>query len=367
MNKRQIIENIITNTDITTSQKVDTIFELFSPKKFPKKIKKEIDKPYINKLSLLKTVINKGVLPILKTICINKEGFAYSTNLEQTVAVKLDKPEGLYEIVGQEIVKTDFSLDEYPLLPHVIKSVTLDIELDKKIINNLIDCACKRPDRISLQGINLQLRNGILYICSTDGKRLFYSKIHSSEKDINIIIPLKVFQILQKSNIENFLLTLKIDHKNDKVLIKHTDFQIISNLIVGDFPDYWQVIPADAKDIYEFQREELLSVLEEIKPFTTKEKRGIEICNNRIEINYVENNRVKSVPIQIIHTHYKDPVRMDNFNGHIIMPMRREIYSKDQIISLNFNYIYDIIKNTDDMSVMMFYNGRDKAIVIQTV
>jgi len=361
MNKYQEIEKIITNsnTGFTTDKKINLILNLFKKKKTVKKTVKT------NNISILKTLITKNsIMPILNTIYIDKTGYAHSTNLEQRISVKIDKPEGVYEIVGKELIKSSFNSEEFPVSPKIKSDKKIIIQLNQDIIQNLINCSCRDENKLCLSGVNLQSKNKHLYICSTTGKRLFYSQLDSYEKDINIIIPIKVFEILQKIKQYEIDLTINIDNTN-KILLQNKDFSIISMLIDGQYPNYWDVIPKTAKQCYLFDKEELLFALNELKPYTDKDRKTVSIFENKIEIKYPNINRIKSINLKIKKEILPATFKIDNYNGFIIMPVRND-EEKNKIISLNFDYLYDSIKNNDDGTISMFYENPNRAITIQS-
>jgi len=198
--------------------------------------------------------------------------------------------------------------------------------------------------RYVLNGALFLFSAGQLIIVTTDGKRLSLVK-----KEISRDAPTKAIIVPSKTIYElNRVLgdtgDAKVTFSENQIRFELENITIISRLIEGEFPNYEQVIPKEAKEKIAIQREQVLLGVKRAALLTTQDSRSIkiDILKNKIVIS-------KSNPN--------------------IGEAREEIETsyKGQEITVGFNpgYLIDVLKVApkDDLEIEIL--GPDKPAVIR--
>ena len=133
---------------------------------------------------------------------------------------------------------------------------------------NRVAFACATDDiKPVLTGLLLEVSGESISFVGTDGLRLSRQIIKlqvSSEKDVNILIPVKallelshiVSEVGEEDDIEVYL----IEDKN-QVLFRYSDVDLISRLIDGQFPEYRQIIPTGYKTMCKVSKSDFMNSL----------------------------------------------------------------------------------------------------------
>lgn len=176
--------------------------------------------------------------------------------------------------------------DEFPALPVVESQSTYTVDDFAQVLNKTSFAMSTDLNRFVLNGVNLVFENNLLEAVATDGRRLSLVKkdiVYTDERKQFIIgaFTVSLLEKLAKDSkvsirIHDSLVYFLID---DKV-------EIISRLINGQYPSYWNVIPVDQKLIIKLNREELSKAVTRAGLMTDKTNISIELCfnNNLLEI-----------------------------------------------------------------------------------
>jgi DNA polymerase-3 subunit beta len=237
--------------------------------------------------------------------------------------------------------------EEFPKIPKIEQEdkIILKQKELKKMIELTFFAVSHDEARYVLNGIFFELQNKIIYLVSTDGRRLALVKKEEPEKnigDFKMIIPTKTIQEL------NRLLTeegeIKIIHSENQVCFELDETLIISRLIEGEFPNYAQVIPDERKTKLKINREGFLRAVRRTSLFTTAESLSIElgIFNNKMVVS-------KIVP-EI---------------GEAREEVSIEYTGKDFTIGFNPNYLIDVLKNLKEEEISLELEDSDKPGVIR--
>jgi DNA polymerase III subunit beta len=183
------------------------------------------------------------------------------------------------------------SADEFPPLPQFKedKKVTLPQETVKSMMKKTSFAISTDESRYVLNGIYLSLKDHKMTMVATDGRRLALvdeevEVVESSQGEF--IIPAKAVNELNrlfsdKGEVEikyaenQAAFTLR-DEKGGSVLI-------ITKLIEGNYPNYRQVIPAEAKERVALAREEFLHALRRAEIMTSEK-------SNSVKLAFTKNN-----------------------------------------------------------------------------
>jgi len=230
-----------------------------------------------------KAVSNKNTLPVLAGILIKvKDGEVSfrTTDLELAIECKVRAtvleegtvvapgrklsgfvrllPSGLIEITadtqnmnvayaGNSVDIPCFPPEDFPLLPRITGEIegTLPVAAFKRLVRQVSIAAAQDEVRPVFAGIYTEINGDELTMVATDTHRLAkgVGKWNGSGK-ANLLIPSRVLQ-------EVFRLTGEDDENirmvvgDNQVFFSFGDLLFTSRLIVGQYPDYRQVIPAE--------------------------------------------------------------------------------------------------------------------------
>ncbi|NWF97442.1 MAG: DNA polymerase III subunit beta [Nitrospirae bacterium] len=197
--------------------------------------------------------------------------------------------------------------------------------------------------RYAITGLLLDIKpNGIINIVGTDKFRLaMMTKVveHDSQEERKLIIPRKTAYGLGK--LLDGIDTVRISFSENQVLFKTDNFELISTLIEGEYPNYEQIIPQNDKVI----------TLEGGK-LTKSIRRAAVINNNNIKIDISTNTLTISS---------SDP----NF-GEAFEKIELANDYKGEPVQIGFNarYITDyLINRTKDMVSLYFRDTKTPVLI----
>ena len=138
-----------------------------------------------------------------------------------------------------------FDPKEFPIIPKIKSTSFLSIpgKILKSGLSTVFDSISISETRPELSGVYIQFNSNKLIMAATDSFRLTEKIIELKQKeDISFILPratvMELIRILGDIN-EDIL----IKYENSQIIFYNNDFEIISRLIDGNYPDYKKVIP----------------------------------------------------------------------------------------------------------------------------
>jgi DNA polymerase III subunit beta len=269
-------------------------------------------------------IIGSITIPAKKFFDIIKE----LPNAEITITVKKNN---LVHIECQNCVFKIMGLpkDEFPQLPEFKDrdGITIEQKKLKKMLGMTSFAMSRDESRYVLNGILLTLKPSLMRLVATDGRRLAmaeYKQQLSKSHERKVIIPTKTV---------NELLRLLGDEGEAKILFGDNQAafdigptRVISRLIEGEFPNYEQVIPKEAKEKIGIEREKFLAATRRVALFTNPDSMAV-----KIELSKDKMVLSKSTP-------YLGEAREE-----IVVDYK----GKDLTIGFNPDYLVDVLKNMD--------------------
>lgn len=182
--------------------------------------------------------------------------------------------------------------EEFSQYPNVDRfNVDGAVELAAHDFRDLIKktqfAAATEKTRFAMNGVFLQIKDGVLRSVATDAKRLALLDRPITNKSINVsgVIPVKavntVDQLLEPSQEKLYVNFLK-----SQVCFKSGDAEITARLVDGQYPPYETVIPKSFSKTIEINRNEFQKVLRRASLLTTKESHTVKFHfgNNRLTL-----------------------------------------------------------------------------------
>lgn len=239
------------------------------------------------------------------------------------------------------------SSEEFPKLPEFKDREVIKLEQGdfKKMLSMTSFAVSFDETRYILNGILFKINKNTLTAVATDGRRLAIMEQRISppiEKDIQIIIPIKAIQELQRNLEEEGALSLILG--TNQIMFDLGKMAIISRLIEGEFPDYQQVIPPESPNKLSIDCQSFLSAIRRAALLTTPNYQAVkfEIFKQKLVIS-------KSTPDI----------------GESREELDIEYGGKELIVGFNPNYLIDVLKNLKDEVIELEVTESEKPGVIR--
>lgn len=141
--------------------------------------------------------------------------------------------------------------------------------------------------RYVLNGVLCSFRDNKLTLVATDGRRLALVDIELEfprSHETDIIIPTKAVSELQRLLTEDGELKLSIGE--NQVAMEVNGTLLVSKLIEGNYPNYRQVIPAEAKERVTLEREQFLNAVHRVSLLSSEKSNSVKLVftKNNLEI-----------------------------------------------------------------------------------
>ena len=261
-------------------------------------------------------------------------------NTKKNNIVTIETDSCQFKIIG-------LASEEFPKLPEFKDKEVIELEqvLLKQMLHRTSFAVSLDETRYILNGIMFKINQSNLTLVATDGKRLAIDtkKLNkTSGKEINMIVPIKTIQELQRNLQDEGTLSIIIGA--NQVLFDLGSAIIISRLIEGEFPDYQQVIPAAAESKIKINREQFLLAIRRAALLSTPDYQAVkfEVFKNKLVLS-------KSTPDV----------------GESREEVAMEYSGKELLIGFNPNYLSDVLKNLEGEIVELEISGSEKPGVIR--
>ncbi|MFT5468177.1 MAG: DNA polymerase-3 subunit beta [Verrucomicrobiales bacterium] len=216
--------------------------------------------------------------------------------------------------------------DEFPPLPDFEDA--MDFKLDQKLLRDSLKktsyAISTDETRYVLNGIYCSFKEGTITLVATDGRRLAmvdHELEFPESQETEIIIPTKAVNELQRLLADSGDVRIRIT--DSQIAFELNGYLLTSKLIEGSYPNFRQVIPAEAKQRVTFDRETLREIVHRVSLLTSDKSSSIKIkfADDNIEVmaNSPDVGEAReSLPVQ-----YSGPEMTIAFNPDFLMaPLR---------------------------------------------
>ena len=247
-------------------------------------------------------------------------------------------------------------VNDYPEFTTFEKNKSYDFPIDKlKYISSRVAnfTAAKDPSR------NRGALEGVLFDCSknkfisvaTDANKLSivsFNSILGFDGNVSVIIPPRplneVAKIAESFDYEN----IKFSFYENSVSFFADDFELITKLLEGPYPDYERVIPKEFKLSFSIYRQELINSLKIVATVASKE--------NNLTILCLKNNEL-SLHSEDISTNSKGDEFLE-----VDYP-----FQEDFVIGFNSAFLIEILSAIDTQKVKFEFVGNTAGAVIKPI
>ena len=182
--------------------------------------------------------------------------------------------------------------------------------------------------RYVLNGIFLSLKDHKLTMVATDGRRLALveEEVDVGEKSQGeFIIPAKAVNELNRLLQEKGDVEIKFSENHAAFALKDEKGQsilILTKLIEGNYPNYRQVIPSEAKERVTFMREELLHALKRAEIMTSEKANSVKFTFGKNNLAITANSPEVGEARESLAINYKGKEMAVAFNPkYVIDPL----------------------------------------------
>jgi len=319
-------------------------------------------------------VNNRTTLPILSNVLLRAEGNSLeftATDLDVTVACKVEakvKTAGastlpvkklfgiVRELSGDIEIEVDekniasirsgssffkvhgLSADEFPPLPVFKddKKVGLTQETIKGMIKKTMFAVSTDESRYVLNGIFVSLKEGKMTLVATDGRRLALvdEEVEVSEKSSGeFILPAKAVNELNRLLQDKGEVEIKFGENQASFTLKDekgSSVLLITKLIEGNYPNYRQVIPGEAKERVPLGREEFVQALRRAEIMTSEKANSVKLTFSTNNLTITANSPEVGEARETIAIQYKGKEMAIAFNpSYLIDPLNA--LSQDEV------------------------------------
>ena len=220
------------------------------------------------------------------------------------------------------------SSEEFPALPQFDEA--RDFQIEQSVLR---DCLRKTSYAIStdetryvLNGILFSFKNNNLTMVATDGRRLAMVEQEiefPQSQDIDIIVPTKAVNELARLLGDQGEVTIRVS--NSQVAFDLGDSLLISKLIDGNYPNYRQVIPGEAKERIPLEREGFLKAISRVSLLASDKSNSVKFIFTPGSVEIVASSPDIGEARETLAINYKGAEITIAFNPEFTMAPLRNI------------------------------------------
>ncbi len=240
--------------------------------------------------------------------------------------------------------------DEYPLLDDI--SFNDQLIIQEKTLKDLFNATAfsmaNQDVRYYLNGLLLDISDGLIKTVTTDGHRLAISEHHSGDnKSFNIvrsiIIPRKGVLELSKILDASSELFVTLYLSDNHIRVEKDGIRFTSKLIDGKYPDYQAAIPTSSRYCIELDRLLFRDTLARVAILSNEKFRGIRLTFSNGVMKLHSANPEKETAEEEIDV---------NYTGELLE------------IGFNVSYLLDAINHIDTETIVLQISNPDSSVLL---
>jgi DNA polymerase-3 subunit beta len=250
--------------------------------------------------------------------------------------------------------------EEFPALPKADDKNLVRIEsaILLSMIEKSLYAVSSDEARYNLNGVYFESRpdEGILRFVATDGHRLALVDRKLEGTDLGrfekgLIFPKKgIYELKRLLEEDND--PVEIGLRKTTGVIRKRDVLLVVRLIDGEFPDYNQVIPKDAKRTLTVAREPLLAALRRISILASEKSRAVKLDLGKKRLELSSNNPDLGEAREELEVDYAGENLSIGFNARYLLDALSVFDSKEVRLGLNDELSPGTLRPADDDAVL---------------
>src|SRR6266498_1097583 len=250
--------------------------------------------------------------------------------------------------IQAEHIKTKilgFDTKEYPIIPRIKEGpiAVLEAKILKNAFTTIFDSIAVSETRPELAGLFLQFKPDKLILAATDSFRLTEKIIYlKSNHNQSIIIPKNtVAELIRISGEAQGDIEIRIS--DNQVSFTGEDFELLSRLIDGSYPDYSKVIP---------------------EKFVAKALVETQLLEQNIRLAGLFSSSISDVKIECKEEEMTISAKNSD-KGEVETAVPAVLKGEPFEISLNFHYLLDGLKIMNSDKAVIEFTGSGSPLVIR--
>ena len=246
--------------------------------------------------------------------------------------------------------------DEYPTLPTFSPEHTVKVQaaLIGEMIERTMYAASSDETRYNLNGVYLEKLDSVgkLRMVATDGHRLAYvdrsfgSDLQSM--DDGVIIPRKGLSELKRLVNEDDADEIELGFEGNSGLVRKGDVTLVMRLIEGEFPNYHQVVPTEARVNLTLPTEMLVHALRRVALLSAERSHAVKFELTAGQLCLSSNNPDLGDAREELDVDFEGEPLSIAFNARYLMDALAVTGSKEVKLTFKDSLSPAILRPTDD-------------------
>jgi DNA polymerase-3 subunit beta len=227
--------------------------------------------------------------------------------------------------------------EEFPPLPKFegAKTFTLRQKDLKDGLRKTAYAISTDETRYVLNGILLSFKDNKLTLVATDGRRLALVDIELEfprSHEVEIILPTKAVTELARLVSEEG--DVKMSVSENQVAFEVDGTLLVSKLIEGNYPNYRQVIPPEAKERITLERESFLNTVHRVSLLSSEKSNSVKLVFSKNNIDIIANTPEVGEARESLPVTYKGREFSIAFNPEFLMAPLRNLPTDEVFLDL---------------------------------
>lgn len=250
----------------------------------------------------------------------------------ETFAVEMTAGEGKYKLNGH-------NGNEYPETPDIEDGNSFEIESDilAEAITKTVFAAGNDELRPVMSGVLLEMTEEEIAFVATDAHKLvkYSRKDVKPEREESIILPTKPLNQI-KAILMHEEGNVKIEYNEKNAFFGFGNVQLVCKLIVGKYPNYRAVIPAENPNKLQIQRTLLLNTIRRVSLFANQSTHQIrfKISGQQLELS-AEDIDYSNEAQETVTCNYDGEDLEIGFNSRFMQEMLSNITTDEVLIEMS--------------------------------
>jgi len=227
--------------------------------------------------------------------------------------------------------------EEFPPLPKFdgAKTFTLRQKDLKDGLRKTSYAISTDETRYVLNGILFSFKDNKLTLVATDGRRLALVDIELEfprSHEVDIILPTKAVTELARLVSEEG--DIKMSVSENQVAFEVDGTLLVSKLIEGNYPNYRQVIPPEAKERITLERESFLNTVHRVSLLSSEKSNSVKLVFAKNNIDIIANTPEVGEARESLPVSYKGREFSIAFNPEFLMAPLRNLPNEEVFLDL---------------------------------
>jgi DNA polymerase-3 subunit beta len=227
--------------------------------------------------------------------------------------------------------------EEFPPLPAFdgAKTFTLRQKDLKDGLRKTAYAISTDETRYVLNGILFSFKDNKLTLVATDGRRLALVDIELEfprSHEVDLILPTKAVTELSRLVAEDG--DIKMSVSDNQIAFEANGTLLVSKLIEGNYPNYRQVIPPEAKERVVLERESFLNTVHRVSLLSSEKSNSVKLVFSRNNIDIIANTPEVGEARESLPVTYKGRDFSVAFNPEFLMAPLRHLPNDEIFLDL---------------------------------